>query len=406
MEFTGKTGLRAYRARLAVSALILGAALSVATVRADDFDRLEGRALADAPKLPSATAHESLSVADLLALPPVLRDSRAAPVIVKTDQGNFARLIIAPGLRKSAGGKGEPIPVLVIERFDVFDAGRLSTRLARGRDLVLFGGFQVDLDAGLVVPNDQGADLRFVAAGPGEGVLETVGGAKIYTFKSTPLPASNAVAAATAGLPAASADFNGRWQLFVDGRWSGLLELKVSVTGDVGGFFRSDTNGASYDVSGHVAPESSETAAFKVSFPQAEMDFDARLWTQGRGVIAGTSTMRGRGYGFFAFREGFKLQRGDNPDAAAGFSNVVVAIVGEGRFQLNGEAAIDAETLAEKLRLLVRQTPAARVTLRAAAATSFRDLDAARARVAGAGVEHIEIEPLAAVKPPAAAAPK
>ena len=398
---------------LAVAGLILSPAGCGPPLRADDFERLEGRALADAPRNPAASRRDRLSVADLLALPTVLRDTRAAPVVVKTDQGNYTRMIVSPGLRKPPGSKRDAAPVLVIERFDTFDAGRLSTRLARGRDLVLFSGFQVDLDSGLVVPNDQGADLRFIAAGPGAGVLETVGGALIYTFTSTPVPTSSNTVAATAASPSAPADFAGRYQLFSDGRWSGLLELKVSAAGVVGGFFRSDTNGVSYDVAGRVAAESPDKAAFKVSFPQAQMDFDARLWSQGKGVIAGLATMRARDYGFFAIREGVKIRRADNSDSAPGFADAifagatghsgvsrrVVALVAAGRFQLDADAAaLDAETLAAQLRRAAQRDPAVRVRLRPAAETPFRDLDAARLLVADAGVKHIEIAPLSEVQ--------
>ena len=103
-----------------------------------------------------ATPRASLSVADLAAMPALLRDTRSALVLARTDLGNPARLLVVPELRKPANGQGEPIPVVVLERLDAFDASDPSTRIASRRDVVVFDGFQVDLDTGQVVPEGQG----------------------------------------------------------------------------------------------------------------------------------------------------------------------------------------------------------------------------------------------------------
>ena len=47
-----------------------------------------------------------LGFRELEALPSVLRDSRSALVLVKTDQGNLARLLVSPGFRKRPATRG------------------------------------------------------------------------------------------------------------------------------------------------------------------------------------------------------------------------------------------------------------------------------------------------------------
>ena len=74
------------------------------------------------------------------------------------------------------------MPVLVLERFDTFDAGNPASRLARGREVILFSGFEFDLDSGQVVPEGQGGDLRFVALPKSTPRLEALGPAKLYTL--------------------------------------------------------------------------------------------------------------------------------------------------------------------------------------------------------------------------------
>src|SRR6516162_5460758 len=89
-------------------------------VWADDFDRFEGAPLAAVPK--SAEAHDQLTIAELGTMPRVVRGVRSAVLVVKTDQDNPARVIVSPALRKPADGKGDPAAILVIERFDTFEA--------------------------------------------------------------------------------------------------------------------------------------------------------------------------------------------------------------------------------------------------------------------------------------------
>src|SRR5262249_29943711 len=98
---------------------------------ADEFDRLEGEALAALSRSGDAKVHSSLTIGELDQLPKVLSDARSAFLVVKTGQGNVARLLVSPALRQTPGAQGTPIAVLLLERYDSFESGNLATRLAR-----------------------------------------------------------------------------------------------------------------------------------------------------------------------------------------------------------------------------------------------------------------------------------
>src|SRR4051812_45530978 len=54
----------------------------------DEFERIEGEALAGVPRNNESTAHEQLTVGEIDALPNVLRESRSALLLATTDRGN------------------------------------------------------------------------------------------------------------------------------------------------------------------------------------------------------------------------------------------------------------------------------------------------------------------------------
>ncbi len=274
--------------------------------RSGEFDRLEGDGLARATQREDARRHDSLSVSQLERMTPVLADSRAAFLVVKTGQGNYTRILATPALRKPPGGEAEPVPVIVLDRFDTFEPGKSGSRLARGAGLILFEGFHVDLDTGHVVPAGQGGDLELRKAESGLPALAAIGGATLFTL-SKPLPAAPATASPSPGKAIVPGDFGGRYRLFADGRWTGLMELDVAPDRQISGRFRSEVNGTSYPVKGQVSADSSQKAQFVIKFPQTEQEYDGWLWTEGKNVLAGSFTMRERTYGFFAIREGARV---------------------------------------------------------------------------------------------------
>lgn len=297
--------VRGIAVRMALAVSIGRGLAGVAT--ADEFDRLEGPALAGAAGGPAATPHDRLTLAEILGLPTVLQGTRSALVVATTDLGNPSRLLISPALRKPPGGQGEPIPVLVLERFETFEAPRATTRLARGRDLILFDGFLVDLDTGQVVPEGQGGDLRFRVDGPDGPRLESNGGATLATFDRSPVPPPAAGAGPSAGRAVVATDFSGRFQLFANGQWSGRLDLAADAEGRLTGQFRSDLHGETYEVEGRVSPDVPNRVRFTIAFPRVRPEYEGYLWTEGKGAMAGTLTMLERPFGFFAIREGARI---------------------------------------------------------------------------------------------------
>jgi hypothetical protein len=344
---------------------------------ADDFDDLEGPALASVPARQGVTARERLTLTELGHLPAVLRDARSPLLVVKTDQGNLARVLAGFAFRKPAEGAGEPVPILVLERFATLEAGKATTRLARGHDVMLFDGFRFDLDSGQVVPDGQGGDLQFLSSAPEGPRVVTLGAAKIYTFNESPVAGRAPSPRPSAGRAVVASDFAGRYRLYANGQWSGALELKLADQGAITGQFRSDLNGATYAVAGQVAADVPQKIRFSVRYPRARQDFEGYLWTEGKGAMAGVVTLLDRPYGFFAIREGGRYAP-EGDEVAGPLSaldadrpgRLVVEVVGGDRFRLDGKTLSDVE-LTAALQPRVRAEPPAWVLLRVPGSLPF-----------------------------------
>jgi hypothetical protein len=317
------------------------------TALGDEFDRLEGPALVGVPASKEAKARERLTIAEIGTLPNVLRGVRSAPIVVTTDEGNVARILAVPALRKPTKEGASPVPILVLERFETFETPKGTTRLARARGVILFDSFQYDLDAGQVVPEGQGGDIAFRATGAGGPSLVAVGKAQLYTLARSPLGPESASGQPSPGKLVRPGDFAGRYRLFADGQWSGPLELKVEDQGAVSGTFRSDETGTSYRVTGQIAADSPRTIHFAVAFPRSRLEFTGHLWAEGKGAMAGTATLLGRDSGFFALRDGahYAAEGAELADA----NPRPVTLQADGRFLLDGKA-LDADGLAGVLR--------------------------------------------------------
>ncbi len=375
-------------------------AILPANVRADEFDRLEGRALADLPDSPEARSRKSLSYEDLGTLPPVLEGIRTGLVIAETDQGNPSKLLVAGSLRKPPTGQGDPIPVLLIERYATFEAGPATSILSRGRQIVLFDGFQFDLDTGQVVPEGHGGDIRFTTEGGAGPRLEPVGEVTLYTLSASPLDGASPPGRPSAGSKVVSNDFNGRYRLVGDGRWSGVLDLEVNDEGVVNGRFRSDQTGTSYRVAGQVQPDAPNHVAFAIEFPRSRQEYDARLWTEGKGALAGTVNLLERTFGFFAVREGSEFappdadlgsltapSDRDETEAKAG-PTLTITLRGEAKYALEGKA-INFEELSKALKQAVADHPGTSVLIEARPSVRFSDVDKVMDGVREAGIENV-----------------
>jgi hypothetical protein len=282
--------------------------------RADDFDRLEGQVLSGVPKSADASKREQLTTADLGTLPNVLVGTRSPLVVVKTDEANHARLLVSPALRQPPGGKGEPFPILVIERFETFEGNTATKRLAKGRELTLFDGFRFDLDSGQVVPEGQGGDVQFLAGGEGGPRLVALKGASMFTLAKSPLAAAKVANQPSSGRSVLKGDFAGTYRLFANGQTSGRLDLEVDNDGVVTGRFRSDQTGGAYKVTGQAGIDPANKLRFAVELPRARQEFEGFLFVEGKGAISGSFTLLERPFGFFAVRQGATLSP-DGEDA-------------------------------------------------------------------------------------------
>jgi hypothetical protein len=290
--------------RLAWCLILCALAAGLNEARADQFEQLDGPMLARVLKGADATPRTKLTISDIAAMPALLRDTRSALVLAKTDLGNPVRLLIVPELRKPASGEGEPIPVVVLERLDTFDASEPSSRIASRRDVVIFEGFHVDLDTGQVVPEGQGGDVVFRVKGDQGPRLEPVGSVGLFTLAKAPTFDNSKAPQPTPGKTVVPGDFAGRYRLFANGQWSGTLDLKVEGRGGVVGQFRSDLHGTTYPVSGQVATDVAQKVFFAIKYPRARQEFEGFLWAEGKGAIAGVASLNERPVGFFAIREG------------------------------------------------------------------------------------------------------
>ena len=273
----------------------------------DEFDQIDGRSLAKALDGPGMKAVAGMTVGEIGAMPALLRDTRSALVLARTGRDNPARMLLVPELRKPDDGKGDPIPVIVLERLDAFDAGDLGSRLAHARDLVLYDGFRVDLDTGHVVPEGQGDDLVFRAGGEAGPRLEVVGTTRLVIPDEAPISDRTRARRPTPGRVVAPGDFAGRYRLYANGQWSGTLDLKVEAGGVVTGRFASDLQGTTYPVTGQVAADRPGKLLFDVGVPRARLEFDALLFGEGKGAMAGTVNLLDRTFPFFAVREGGRV---------------------------------------------------------------------------------------------------
>jgi hypothetical protein len=376
-----------------LTCLLLGAI----SARGDEFERIEGEALAGVPRSKDATPHEGLTLREIDALPTLLRDARSPLLIATTDQGNFTRILVTPAFRKSAGGEGKPVPVLVLERFDTFEGGNIGTRLARGKDLLLFDGFQVDLDSGQVVPEGQGGDLKFVVGEKENPRLIALGKAKLYTLSKAPAVAMTESPRPSSGRAVIPTDFTGRYRLFANGQWSGTLELKVDREGAVSGRFRSDLNGTSYPVEGRAAADVPQKITFTITYPRTRQDFDGLIWTDGKGALAGTLTMLDRAYGFFAIREGGRFApEGEDVSALTKGHDQPgrrIVVVRKGQLTLDGTPKSPDE-LTDALKKAVATDPATWVVIQADDHETFAAVRQAIEAINASGVTWIRLAPV------------
>jgi hypothetical protein len=260
---------------------------------ADVFDR---HALKDlqrgAEQCPAAM---QLTLNDAAKLKPLAANLSSPCVIVKTDEGNFAKALLGWGLRK--GGE-QPTPVVLLERFVTYRVDRPGLTAAAGKDVMLFPGFGFNLDIGQVVPAGHGADIEFTA----DGAVKPVGSATLTPLNGSLLPPIDKTAKADPQTHEGVLldDFAGTWKVDADGRWQGEWQLAVA-DGRVSGTFVSADSQSRYEITGQPTATPHQLR-LDVFLANTQMQVDAYLWTKDKSQLAGTVTLTGRKFGFHAVR--------------------------------------------------------------------------------------------------------
>ena len=367
----------------------------------DDFSRMIGAPLFDIPKRAGAVGTPRLSLRTIESLPEVVRGERSALIVATTDQGNLAKLLVSPGLRRQASAVGKPalVPVISLDRFETIDRGDRVGRKARGRDVVLFDGFEFDLDSGQVVPAGFGGDVAYTSGGAAGPELVAVGQNKLYAIDGPlSLPGSEP-GRPSSGAAILPTDFDGRFTLISNGQMSGALELSVGDDGAVSGRFRSDRNGSIYAVAGKVAADLPRRIEFEIQFPRSKQVFEGLLWTEEKNVFAGTVQILEHPYSFVAVREGTPLvpepiDATSPPRAPRSLKAAtrVITLEGPDGYALDGVAK-SAEELSAALRAAGKRQAAVEVLLRVPTSTPFERVRSAVRLVRDAGVESIRLAP-------------
>jgi hypothetical protein len=231
----------------------------------------------------------------------VLPGTPGAFVLVRTNEGRYAKLVVQPA--RQTLGEGRFLPTLRVERYVTYKGGEEEAVQASGRGLTLFPGYRLSLDLGQVVPEEVGGDVRFVADGP-KVFLQPLNKARLLLVVKPmegigPKKGPRVVVSPDKFDPSY---FTGTYRLHDDGRRSGKLVLQVEADGSVSGALVSDKDGSKYEVRGKlgVPPHSIQ---FTVRFPRSEQTFQGHLFTGDGKALAGTSRLQEREAAFYAVRE-------------------------------------------------------------------------------------------------------
>jgi len=271
-----------------------------APVFADSFDNYTNTILGGIPKSKLAKRVKELAPEVMVEHSRVLPGITATFVVVKTNEGRWAKLLLQPARQKLSAT--DSVPILLIERFATFKDGEERAVLVQGQNVRLFDGFRFSLDLGQVVPESLGGDIKFVIDGE-RVVAEPVNQAEMYLvtehFPEATLKKGKKLVVGAAFEPHY---FNGTYKLYDDGRRTGKLKLVVGDTGVVTGSLYSDKDGSKYDVGGKVGTPN-HSINFVVTFPRTVQTFQGWMFTGDGRIITGSARMQDRETGFYAVRE-------------------------------------------------------------------------------------------------------
>lgn len=223
-------------------------------------------------------------------------------VVIKTNNGNWAKALVTWGFHKSKDGK--PVPVVLIDRYVTYHGERGDQAVAAGKNVMLFEGFGFNFDLGQVVPAGHGPDITC-----SKRLLAPVGEAKLFPVDGSALPATDDP---EKGDPldhegVLPRDFTGTWQINGDGRWRGQWEIKADADGRVQGKFISDETKSAYPLQGRVRglPHRLNLQVFLANSTQ---ELELYMWTTDKMTMAGTMTVQERTFGIYAKRVAEKAE--------------------------------------------------------------------------------------------------
>src|SRR5262245_32080707 len=209
-----------------------------AAARADSFDNYTSPILAKVLESKNAQKVKQVTPEMMVDHARALPGVTATFLVVKTNEGRLAKLLIQPAQQKVSAD--ENLPIVLVERFVTFRDGEEKAIHARAQNIRVFPDFRLNLDLGQIVPAKLGGDLRLVVDGD-KVHLEPLGKAELYLVTKH-LPEANPKKGPKMeiGQTWEPRYFNGKYKLYDDGRRSGELHLKVDDKGEVSGFYYSD----------------------------------------------------------------------------------------------------------------------------------------------------------------------
>jgi hypothetical protein len=276
--------------------------LYAAELAADEFDRVTQPLLAGLPGTPMVQEVSALTPGLVTTHAGVVGDAGAAMVVVKTNGGNLAKVLVQFARQKTEKGA---VPIVLLERLTTYKPGGERLLQSHTRPVHLYPGFEFSADLGQVVPAAVGGDVRH-APGPtpdSEGTLVPVGNAKLYVVVAKPVVAGAAPKPTRAVLGEAfdAKAISGVYQLHDDGRRQAKLTLNVDDQGQISGTYESEQTGRKYEVTGRVLAARHQ-CEFTVQFPNSRQVFTAWAFTRDAAALAGVSKTQEREFGFYATR--------------------------------------------------------------------------------------------------------
>lgn len=269
------------------------------TLQAQEFDHYTNPILARVPNFKGAKELKQLTPDVILEHDRVVPKASSALIVIKTNEGRWAKLLVQSARQKIDNEKS--LPILYIDRFVTYKQGEERTVHASGQKLSLFPGFRLSLDLGQIVPDALGGDLQLVED-MGKIYAEPVGKARLYVL-TEPIAEAKPVKGmkVTVGEKFEMKHYAGTYKLHDDGRRSGTLKLTVDEEGNIDGAYYSDRDGQKYEVKGKVGMPIS-ALQFTIKLPRTEQTFQGWIFTGDAKAIVGSSRILQHEAGFYAVR--------------------------------------------------------------------------------------------------------